>query len=57
MNQAVALFPKTQVISQLKKTQKVRFRQRDMTVAPYFATQPGVARVLPAALRDALWFS
>jgi hypothetical protein len=46
MNQAVALFPKTQVISQLKKTQKVRFRQREMTVAPYFATQPGVALTL-----------
>jgi len=43
MNQAVALFPQTQVISQLKKTQNVRFRQREMTVAQYFATHPGVA--------------
>lgn len=46
MNQAVALFPKTQVISQLKQTQNVRFRQRAMTVAQYFATHPGVAMTL-----------
>jgi len=46
MNRAVALFPKTQVISQLKKTQNVRFRQREMTVAQYFATYPGVAMML-----------
>ena len=42
MNQAVRLFPTTQVISPLKQTQNVRFRQREMTVAPYFATHPGV---------------
>jgi hypothetical protein len=46
MNQAVALFPKTQVISQLKQTQNVRFGQREMTVAQYFATHPGVAMTL-----------
>jgi hypothetical protein len=46
MNQAVALFPKTQVISQLKQTQNVRFRQREMTVVQYFATHPGVAMTL-----------
>jgi hypothetical protein len=46
MNQAARLFPKTQVISQLKKTQKVRFRQREMTIAQYFATHPGVAMTL-----------
>jgi len=42
MNPAARLFPKTPVISPLKKTQKVRFRQREMTVAQYFATHPGV---------------
>ena len=47
MNQAASLFPKTQVISQLKKTQKVRYRQREMTVAQYFATHPGVEMILP----------
>lgn len=46
MNQAVRLFPKTQVISQLKQTQNVRLRQREMTVAQYFATHPGVAMTL-----------
>jgi hypothetical protein len=46
MNQAASLFPKTPVISQLKKTQKVRCRQREMTVAPYFATHPGVKMTL-----------
>ena len=43
MNQAAILFPKTQVISPLKQTQNVRFGQREMTVAPYFAMHPGVA--------------
>jgi hypothetical protein len=46
MNQAANLFPQTQVIRQLKQTQNVRFRQRAMTVAPYFATHPGVAMTL-----------
>jgi hypothetical protein len=46
MNQAARLFPQTQVISQLKQTQKVRFRQREMTVAQYFATHPGVEMTL-----------
>ena len=46
MNPAARLFPKTPVISPLKKTQKVRFRQREMTIAPYFATHPGVAMTL-----------
>lgn len=46
MNQAVRLFPKRQVISQLKQTQNVRLRQREMTVAQYFATHPGVAMTL-----------
>ncbi len=46
MNQAVRLFPTTQVISPLKQTQNVRFRQREMTVAQYFATHPGVTVTL-----------
>ncbi len=46
MNQAARLFPQAQVISPLKKTQNVRFRQRTMTVARYFATHPGVAVTL-----------
>lgn len=46
MNRAVVLFPKTQVISQLKTTQNVRFRCREMTVAQYFATYPGVETTL-----------
>ena len=46
LNRAAALFPQTQVISQLQKTQNVRFRQREMTVAQYFATYPGVAMTL-----------
>jgi len=46
MNRVMAQFPQTQVISQLQKTQKVRFRQRDLTVAQYFATYPGVAHTL-----------
>ena len=46
MNQAARLFPQTQVISPLKKTQNVRFRQREMTAAQYFATHPGVAMTL-----------
>jgi hypothetical protein len=46
MNPAVALFPQTQGISQLKKTQNGRFRQRERTVAPYFATHPGGAMTL-----------
>ena len=46
MNQAAVLFPKTQVISPLKQTQNVRFGQREMTVAPYFAMHPGVAMTM-----------
>jgi hypothetical protein len=46
MNRVRAQWPQTQVISQLQKTQKVRFRQREMTVAHYFATYPGVAHTL-----------
>ena len=41
MNRAVEGFS-TQTISQLSKSQKIRFRPRDMSVAQYFATYPGV---------------
>jgi hypothetical protein len=46
MNRIMAQWPQTQVISQLQKTRKVRFRQRTLTVAQYFATYPGVAHTL-----------
>ena len=46
MNRVMAQWPQTQVISQLQKTQKIRFRQREMTVAHYFATYPGVTQTL-----------
>jgi hypothetical protein len=41
MNRAAAVF-RTQTISQLSKSQKIRFRNRDMAVVQYFATYPGV---------------
>lgn len=41
MNRATKVFA-TQTISQLAKRQKVRFRHREMSVAQYFATYPGV---------------
>jgi hypothetical protein len=41
MNQAAAVF-RTQTLSQLSKRQKIRFRNREMAVAQYFATYPGV---------------
>jgi len=41
MNRAAAVF-RTQTISQLSKSQTIRFRNREMSVAPYFATYPGV---------------
>lgn len=46
MNRVSVQWPQTQVISQLQKTQKIRFRQREMTVAHYFATYPGVTQTL-----------
>ena len=45
MNRAAAVF-RTQTISQLSKSQKVRFRHREMSVAQYFATYPGVEMTL-----------
>ena len=41
MNRAAAVF-RTQTISHLSKSQTVRFRNREMSVAQYFATYPGV---------------
>ena len=40
-NRAAAVF-RTETISQLSKSQKIRFRNREMSVAQYFATYPGV---------------
>jgi len=45
MNRAAAVF-RTQTISQLSKSQTVRFRHREMSVAQYFATYPGVEMTL-----------
>lgn len=42
MNRAAEVFAGTQTISQLSKTQKVRFRNREMSVAQYFTTYPGI---------------
>ena len=42
MNRAADVFAGTQTISQLHKTQKVRFRNREMTVAQYFVTYPEI---------------
>jgi hypothetical protein len=41
MNRAAEVFG-TQAISQLSKSQTVRFRHRELSVAPYFTTYPGV---------------
>lgn len=41
MNRAAEVFAGTQSISQLHKTQKVRFRNREMAVTQYFASYPG----------------
>jgi hypothetical protein len=42
MNQAAKIFAKAQIISKLKKTQKVHFRCQEMTVEQYFEKYPGV---------------
>lgn len=42
MNEAAKVFDKTQIISQLKKTQKVNFRCQEMTLEEYFDKYPGV---------------
>ena len=42
MNQAQDVFSGIQTVSQLQKTQIVRFRNREMGVAEYFAKYPGV---------------
>ena len=46
MNRAAEIFSGTQTISQLSKAQKVRFRNREMSVAQYFATYPGIETTL-----------
>ena len=40
------LFPESQVISQLRRTQKVRFRNQEISVEEYFARFPGVEKSL-----------
>jgi hypothetical protein len=42
IDQAGKFFNKVQIVSQLKKTQKVRFRCQEMTVEQYFEKYPGV---------------
>ncbi len=42
MNQAAKIFADVQTVSQLQKTQIVRFRNRDLPVAEYFRRYPGV---------------
>jgi len=42
VDQASALFGDTQVVSQLRKTQRVHFRGRALTVSEYFRRYPGV---------------
>jgi len=42
LNRAGAIFGGVQVISQLRSNQKVRFRNRSLTLEQYFACHPGV---------------
>ena len=47
LEQASALFGGVQVISQLRHNQKVRFRNRSLTLETYFIRYPGVAQRYP----------
>ena len=47
MNGASALFKEVQVISQLKKTQVIKFRNKAYTLKEFFDKRPGDAFVLP----------
>lgn len=42
MNQAMAIFTNVQVISQLQKSQKVLFRNREISLTQYFTRYPGI---------------
>lgn len=42
MNQAMAIFTHVQVISQLQKSQKVLFRNREISLTQYFTRYPGI---------------
>lgn len=42
MNQAMAIFTNVQVISQLQKSQKVLFRNREISLVEYFTRYPGI---------------
>ena len=46
MDAVAALFGGVQVISQLRCNQKVRFRNRTLSVSQYFAGHPGVPHAL-----------
>ncbi len=41
LDEASAIFDQTQVISQLRSNQKVRFRNRELSVTDYFSSYPG----------------
>ena len=42
MNQAMAVFTNVQVISQLQKSQKVLFRNREISLVEYFTRYSGI---------------
>lgn len=46
MNQATAIFTNVQVISQLQKSQKILFRNREISLADYFTRYPGIEMTL-----------
>ena len=46
MKQAAAIFAGTQLISQLRKSQVIDYRNREMPVAEYFTQFPGVAMTI-----------
>jgi len=46
MNQAAALFEQTQVISQLRSNQVVRDKNKKVSLADYFASQPACTRTV-----------
>lgn len=46
LNNASDIFGGTQVISQLRKNQKIRWRNKEITVQQYFASHPGTSQTL-----------
>jgi hypothetical protein len=47
LDQASAVFGGIQVISQIRKNQKLRFRTQEMPVATYFSKFPGLPQIVP----------